>query len=217
MLHELTDIEQKVLEFMVAYLRSNTYQPSVREIGERFGIRSTKTVSELLQSLADKGYVERDASRSRGVKILGMAMGAEVASVPIVPLARAGKAAVSRDGGERIAIDRRTLRSARAFGVRVDAAAARAAGFASGTVLVIEPRPVADVPDGSLVLVRLGGSAPRVQRLVRSVSGTSLAEPVGGGAAVHVEDPSSIDLVGQVVAWVARLAESPSPEVPTAH
>jgi SOS-response transcriptional repressor LexA len=42
----LTDIERKILDYMVHYLRSNTYQPSIREIGERFGIKSTKTVSE---------------------------------------------------------------------------------------------------------------------------------------------------------------------------
>ena len=32
----LTEIETKILDFMVQYLRANTYQPSIREIGERF-------------------------------------------------------------------------------------------------------------------------------------------------------------------------------------
>mgnify|MGYP000692844495 CR=1 FL=1 len=34
----ITEIERKILDFMVHYLRSNTFQPSIREIGERFGI-----------------------------------------------------------------------------------------------------------------------------------------------------------------------------------
>ena len=37
----ITEIERKILDFMVHYLRSNTFQPSIREIGERFGIKST--------------------------------------------------------------------------------------------------------------------------------------------------------------------------------
>ena len=78
----LTDLERKILDYMVDYLRSNTYQPSIREIGERFGIKSTKTVSEHLQALADKGFLERDPSRSRGVKILGMDLNAQAVSVP---------------------------------------------------------------------------------------------------------------------------------------
>src|SRR3712207_8940291 len=68
----LSKMERRILDYIVDYLKRNTYQPSIREIGKRFGIKSTKTVSEHLQSLADKGYIERDASRSRGVKILGM-------------------------------------------------------------------------------------------------------------------------------------------------
>jgi hypothetical protein len=68
----LTDLERRVLEYLVQYLRSNTYQPSIREIGREFALKSTKTVSELLQSLADKGWIERDPSRSRGVRLLGV-------------------------------------------------------------------------------------------------------------------------------------------------
>ena len=49
----LTEIGRRILDFMVLYLRTNTYQPSIREIGERFAIKSTKTVSEHLQALAE--------------------------------------------------------------------------------------------------------------------------------------------------------------------
>ena len=78
----ITEIEREILDFMVHYLRSNTFQPSIREIGERFGIKSTKTVSEHLQALADKGFVERDPSRSRGVRILGVDLRAQTVSIP---------------------------------------------------------------------------------------------------------------------------------------
>ena len=67
----LTDIERKIYHYLLDFLTENTYQPSVRDIGAKFQIRSTKTVSELLQSLANKGYIERDPSRSRGVRLLG--------------------------------------------------------------------------------------------------------------------------------------------------
>ena len=78
----LTKIERRIYNYLVDYLKENTYQPSIREIGKRFGIKSTKTVSEHLQSLADKGHIERDASRSRGVRIVGMNLYPQVLSVP---------------------------------------------------------------------------------------------------------------------------------------
>ncbi len=37
----LTSLERRILDYLVEYLRQNTYQPSIREIGKRFGIKST--------------------------------------------------------------------------------------------------------------------------------------------------------------------------------
>src|SRR5687767_12996901 len=80
--HPISNLERRILDFIVDYLRRNTYQPSIREIARRFGIKSTKTVSEYLQSLADKGWIERDPSRSRGVRVLGLSMNAVTVTVP---------------------------------------------------------------------------------------------------------------------------------------
>ena len=82
MLPPPTEIERRILDYIESYLRRNTYQPSVREIGARFGIKSTKTVSEHLKALAAKGYLERDPSRSRGARIVGLDLNAETLSVP---------------------------------------------------------------------------------------------------------------------------------------
>src|SRR5690606_10076461 len=78
----LTSLERRILDYLVEYLRRHTYQPSIREIGRRFDIKSTKTVSKYLQALADKGWIERDPSRSRGVRLLGLDLGARTVTVP---------------------------------------------------------------------------------------------------------------------------------------
>jgi repressor LexA len=68
---QLTSTERKVYHYLLDFLAEHTYQPSIREIGSTFQIKSTKTVSDILQSLAKKGYIERAAARSRGVRLLG--------------------------------------------------------------------------------------------------------------------------------------------------
>src|SRR5688572_22307363 len=103
----LTEIERKILDYMVQYLRSNTYQPSIREIGERFGIKSTKTVSEHLQALADKGFLERDPSRSRGVRILGVDLSADAVSVPCYRDMPTDKGGVRERADLHLSLDRR--------------------------------------------------------------------------------------------------------------
>src|SRR3954468_3439246 len=69
----LTQLEEQVYHFLIDFLAENTYQPSIREIARKFRIKSTKTVSDLLHALEGKGYIQRDESRSRGVRLLGFA------------------------------------------------------------------------------------------------------------------------------------------------
>ena len=99
----LTTVEQNVYHYLLDFLTKHTYQPSVREIGRRFHIKSTKTVSELLQSLERKGYIERDPSRSRGVRLIGYE-GAR--RTQLVPSAR-------RRSGQDRSRERRTARRRR--------------------------------------------------------------------------------------------------------
>ena len=71
MSNTLTPTEDKVYQYLIEFLAANSYQPSIREIGRQFAIKSTKTVSDVLGSLARKGYIQRNQARSRGLRILG--------------------------------------------------------------------------------------------------------------------------------------------------
>src|SRR5690606_8436485 len=67
----LTPLERRVYHYLLDFLAENTYQPSIRDICRRFKIKSTKSAADILQSLAEKGYIQRDGSRSRGVRLIG--------------------------------------------------------------------------------------------------------------------------------------------------
>src|SRR5512132_4446361 len=87
----LTPLEQRVYHYMIDFLAGNTYQPSIREIARKFRIKSTKTVSDLLHALENKGYIERDESRSRGVRLLGFAATGNTQPIPYYGKIHAGK------------------------------------------------------------------------------------------------------------------------------
>ena len=106
----LTQIEKRVYHYMIDFLAENTYQPSIREIARQFRIKSTKTVSDLLHSLETKGYIEREESRSRGVRILGFSATGNTQPVPYYGQIHAGEPALlpeHRSGF--ITMDRRFL------------------------------------------------------------------------------------------------------------
>ncbi len=144
----LTKLERRILDYLVDYLRRNTYQPSIREIGRRFDIKSTKTVSEYLQSLADKGWIERDPSRSRGVKLLGIDLSPHTVTVPCYP----GGAELAPTG--ELELDRRLAGGAGAFCLTLTGEELQAFGIMGGDLLVAEPILADELEDGDLVVVR---------------------------------------------------------------
>ncbi|MCJ7627284.1 MAG: hypothetical protein MUO50_02735 [Longimicrobiales bacterium] len=158
MLPNLTELEERILDFMVSYLRTNTYQPSIREIGERFGIKSTKTVSEHLQALADKGFLERDPSRSRGVKILGMDLAGQAVSVPcFARLPEDGKGPRADRAESFLTLDRRLAGEKGAFFVQARSEELAPLGCAEGDYILLEPSHLSELATGAIVAAKLGG------------------------------------------------------------
>src|SRR6476619_5547601 len=108
----LTQLEKRVYHYMIDFLAENTYQPSIREIARKFRIKSTKTVSDLLHALENKGYIERDESRSRGVRLLGFAAAGGTQPVPYYARVQAGGPALVAEHRQGfITMDRRFLPS----------------------------------------------------------------------------------------------------------
>lgn len=201
----LSKIERRILNYLADYLRRNTYQPSIREIGKRFAIKSTKTVSEHLQALADKGYVERDASRSRGVRILGMDLSPEVMSIPCYGRVAAGTPILMRDDiEEEFTVDRKLAPSADTFFLRVVGDSMNGVGILAGDLVLVEP--VDDdeaIQDGEIVAARLGGEAA-VKRFFNR-GGEIVLEPANPDfAPMLVRDEPDFVVMGRVSGLVRR-------------
>ncbi len=195
---------------MVQYLRANTYQPSIREIGERFGIKSTKTVSEHLQALADKGFLERDPSRSRGVRILGVDLGAQSITVPcFLSMPEDALAARSSRADLHLAIDRRLGGSKGAFFVRAGVGDLAALGVHEGDYVLVEPASLADVESGAVVVAPTA-TGSSYHRLTRNGGGSVKLEALSGaaGECIVVPEGESINLLGRVAAFFRRMDES---------
>ena len=213
----LTDIERKILDYMVFYLRSNTYQPSIREIGEEFGIKSTKTVSEHLQALDDKGFLERDPSRSRGVRILGVDLNAQTVSVPCYGELPEDRHGFRSDAAEMyLSIDRRLAGGKGSFFVRARGDRLAAVGVNDGDFVLIEPALTEELLDGAVVVARLTGS-PDFYRFEKNGEGVCLHPMRADEVPTAIEDASKLGLVGRVSALYRRMDTLPSSVTITTH
>ena len=158
MTEPLTQLERRVYHYMIDFLAENTYQPSIREIAKRFRIKSTKTVSDLLHALANKGYIERDESRSRGVRLLGYAASGATQPVPYYGRIHAGEPAlIPEHRAGYVTLDRRYLPSEDVFLLKVKGNSMTGRCIADGDFVLVSPSSKAK--DGDIIAARLGSEA----------------------------------------------------------
>src|SRR6185295_9718606 len=81
---QLTDRQKEVLEFISESIGSRGYPPTLREIGERMGIKSTNGVNDHLKALEKKGYLAREDLKSRALRPIDWPLG-DAANVDIEP------------------------------------------------------------------------------------------------------------------------------------
>jgi repressor LexA len=174
----LTQLEQRVYHYLIDFLADNTYQPSIREIARQFQIKSTKTVSDLLHALERKGYIERDQSRSRGVRLLGYAAAKGTQPVPYYGRIHAGEPSLlAEHRSGYITMDRRFLPSDDTFFLKVKGDSMRGRGILDGDYVLISPSAKAN--DGDVVGARFGDEAT-VKTLTHRGS-TIVLEPANDG------------------------------------
>src|SRR5580765_6018781 len=70
MTEPLTERQEKILAFIKKSIQEHGYPPTIREIGEHFGIRSTNGVNDHLKALERKGYLMRGELKSRALSII---------------------------------------------------------------------------------------------------------------------------------------------------
>jgi len=69
-MQKLTDRQRAVLEFISESISDRGFPPTLREIGNRLGIRSTNGVNDHLRALERKGYLTREDMKSRTLRLV---------------------------------------------------------------------------------------------------------------------------------------------------
>lgn len=62
---------QKILNVIIEYIQDNGFPPTVREISDISGIKSTSTVFYNLHRLQDEGFIEMCDYLPRTIRVIG--------------------------------------------------------------------------------------------------------------------------------------------------
>ena len=85
--------QQQILDYIKEEILGKGYPPTVREICEKVGLRSTSSVHSHLNTLEENGYIRRDPTKPRTIEIMDDEFGLtrrEMTNIPILGRVAAG-------------------------------------------------------------------------------------------------------------------------------
>ncbi len=176
----LTLKQEKVLNFIRKRI-GERLPPTIREIGEELGFKSTGTVRDYLKALMQKGLVRRMNSKSRAIELTERA---SFNKIPIIGTIMAGAPNLAYEEIQGY-VDADDLFLGRlgfddVFALRVKGDSMIDAGILEGDVAIIKKRPNADNND--IVAALLDNNEVTLKRL-RSKAGL----PAGKAGKFHLE------------------------------
>ncbi|MCR5253575.1 MAG: transcriptional repressor LexA [Treponema sp.] len=151
----ITDRQKEVLDFISDFTEENVCPPTVREIGEHFGI-SLRAVQDHIAALQKKGFISQAAKRSRSIRVIVDTREKKpplfVGKVPLLGNVAAGRPLLSEENLDGyVNLTEPFVRPGKSyFALRVRGQSMINAGILDGDLAVIEQSNVA--VDGQIVV-----------------------------------------------------------------
>ena len=154
--NELTTREKSILEFIRQKIWDSGFPPTVREIGEAVGLRSTSTVHNYLKRLELKGAIRKNPDSSRAIEVVADTWRRKkMIPMPLVGAVRAGEPITA----ELIGKDNNC------FMLIVRGDSMINAGIHEGDYLIVSEQD--DAQDGDIVVALIGNEDATVKRFYK--------------------------------------------------
>lgn len=161
----LTKRQEQTLAFIRSSIEERGYPPTLREIGEHMGIKSTNGVNDHLRALERKGYLRREDMKSRALKLVdekgkpAASNSDEMVEIQVVGRVAAGAPLLAEENVvDSVRIDKMLVRGGKdVFGLRVAGDSMVDAGIFSGDYIFVRRQPTAD--RGDIVVALIGDEA----------------------------------------------------------
>lgn len=161
----LTKRQAQTLDFIRQSIEQRGYPPTLREIGESMGIRSTNGVNDHLRALERKGYLRREDMKSRALRLVGQEpestpnQDENLLEVQVLGRVAAGLPLLAEENVvDTVRVDRMLVRGGRdVFGLRVQGDSMIDAGILNGDYIFVRKQASAD--RGDIVVALIGDEA----------------------------------------------------------
>lgn len=200
---KLSDRQQRILEFIRSEVATKGYPPSVREIGNAVGLRSSSTVHGHLTKLEELGYIRRDLSKPRAIELLDDSLPSRtrVIDVPLVGKVTAGAPVLAVENIEDyFPIPKDFVEHEDVFMLRVKGDSMVDAGILDGDFVLVNRQETA--LNGEIVVALIDGEEATVKRFFHEGTHIRLQPENAAMDPLIVED---VRILGKVIGVFRRI------------
>ena len=208
---ELSTRQHNIVEYIKTFILDRGYPPTIRQIGKAVGISSTSVVNYNLNILQNAGYISRDRTVSRGIKL---GDGAEktrtwtdVIAVPLLGRIAAGEPIPVPEGaasGETVDVTRSLVPDAGGiYALHVRGTSMIDALINDGDVVLFRHQQTAD--NGDMVAAWLVTEEATTLKRYYHEGNRIRLQPENTQMAPIFVDPANLQIQGKVVAVIRRL------------
>lgn len=202
----LSERQTQILDFIREQLRERRYAPSVREIVRHVGDRSPTSVHRHLKTLEQRGYIIRDAGKSRSIRLpedldgrSGRSQQRRRRGLPLAGVIAAGSPIEAVEQDERIDFDALFNRDGH-FVLEVKGDSMIEDHIEEGDLVVV--RQTKRCRQGDLVVALLEGQTATLKRFYREKDRVRLQPANRALKPIYTRD---VEILGVVVGVVRRV------------
>lgn len=200
-MEKLTLKEKEVYDFICNTLHRAGYSPTVRDIQNALGIKSTSTVHAYLDRLEVKGYISKTAGKSRTIRAseTDSRSQGESVRIPLVGQVAAGTPILAVENIERhidFPLNGRSYSANDLYALRVKGESMIEAGIGNGDIIIVKKQ--ASAENGDIVVALIEDEAT-VKTFYREPDGFRLQPENSTMQPIYVR---SLLILGKVIAAV---------------
>lgn len=201
------DTQERILSYIQSTIQLRGYPPSVREIGEAVGLKSTSTVHGHLTRLEKKGLLYRDAMKPRAMGLAGSTAFSsstedddQIRRIPLIGNVAAGQPILAEESVEDVLVfPQEFIGEGEHFMLRVRGDSMIQAGIFCDDYIVVRKQP--DANNGEIVVAMIDDEAT-VKRFYKE-NGHFRLQPEND--AMEPIIVSSVEILGKVVSLIRKV------------
>ena len=158
---KISDKQKQILEYIKQEILNKGYPPTVRDICDAVGLKSTSSVHSHLESLEKNGYIRRDPTKPRAIEIIHdnfNLVRREVVNVPLVGQVAAGQPILADENiSSYFPVPAEYMPKGQSFMLKVKGESMINAGIFDGDHIIVEQQNTAR--NGDIIVALMDDSA----------------------------------------------------------